>query len=296
MLFLLKIAVKGQLLTKQVNLVACKGKGSSAGEVTARFLAEMFALVPIQNVILEIGNVWQFYLAFGNFLIKPLYNGPLHEIAYQLWFFLCTRKTGGVKMELIPKNKVNNLTGKGSFSGVSITHVCCQDGWSRAGHVTCRTLKKPMLRVNIQFAHSLDICLHGYACGPSRVFPQEKFSHMFCKETAASQCSVSSHGPGTWLCWRRGLHRWGSQPYSEFLFSNFRMKTPCLTNFSWLWQRMCSRNFETAVTTTPQSVKCVITNCNDLRLWTKIHLQFHWTLWHWKTWMICTRIRHWGQM
>ena len=57
MLFLLKIAVKGQLLTKQVNLVACKGKGSSAGEVTARFLAEMFALVPIQNVILEIGNV-----------------------------------------------------------------------------------------------------------------------------------------------------------------------------------------------------------------------------------------------
>ena len=56
MLFLLKIAVKGQQLTKQVNLVACKGKGSSAGEVTARFLAEMFALVPIQNVILEIGN------------------------------------------------------------------------------------------------------------------------------------------------------------------------------------------------------------------------------------------------
>ena len=31
---------------------------------------------------------------FGTFFVfLPLYNGPLHEIAYQLWFSLCTRKT-----------------------------------------------------------------------------------------------------------------------------------------------------------------------------------------------------------
>ena len=39
-----------------------------------------------------------------------------------------------------------NLTGEGSFSGVSITHVSCQDRWSRAGHVTGRTLKQQIVR------------------------------------------------------------------------------------------------------------------------------------------------------
>ena len=53
MLILLNDGVKrNSFKLKQVNLVAYKGQGSSAGEIAARFLAAMLALVPIQNFLL----------------------------------------------------------------------------------------------------------------------------------------------------------------------------------------------------------------------------------------------------
>ena len=84
--------------------MADKGEGSSTGEVTAWFLAAMLALVPIQKVIFIQAMFDHLIWPFALFLIiyKPLHNEPLHEIAYQLWFFLCTRITGGVNIILIP--------------------------------------------------------------------------------------------------------------------------------------------------------------------------------------------------
>ena len=128
-----------------LNLVANKGEGSSACEVTAWFLAAMLVLIWIQyflchvkvfySVILITSEKWTLACDRISALVFPLYSQNWREI----------------KLHCIQTR--TNLASKGSFCGVAVSHVRCQNRRRWASHVTCRTLKKHIIGQYTRTAH-----------------------------------------------------------------------------------------------------------------------------------------------